>query len=251
MKKISKIYPYIFAISFIIFVTCAVVYLVCFNRHDMLYKLILKYKTYENLPFKLEETELQLVANSLMKYLAGKTAFLDTKVHINGILTDFYSTTGKIHMGDVRFIFQTLKYTSYICIVLCIFSCFKTMQNLEKPVKYLRHAYIKTAIVYVLLIIFGLIFATINFDSFFTIFHKILFRNDYWIFDPNVDFVINLLPEKIFMVIGLRMVGLVLIILILTGLYFLLLLKTQLRQEAKRRLENDAQPEARHQDPSH
>ncbi|KRM71580.1 TIGR01906 family membrane protein [Lacticaseibacillus brantae] len=39
----------------------------------------------------------------------------------------------------------------------------------------------------------------INFDQFFIAFHKVLFRNSDWLFDPNTDPIINVLPESFFM----------------------------------------------------
>ncbi len=38
----------------------------------------------------------------------------------------------------------------------------------------------------------------LNFEKSFIIFHKLLFRNDYWIFNPDLDPVINILPEEFF-----------------------------------------------------
>jgi integral membrane protein (TIGR01906 family) len=39
----------------------------------------------------------------------------------------------------------------------------------------------------------------IGFDQFFVIFHEILFRDNTWLFDPNFDPIINVLPEQYFM----------------------------------------------------
>lgn len=39
----------------------------------------------------------------------------------------------------------------------------------------------------------------INFDELFIVFHKIFFRNNYWLFDPATDPIINLLPDTYFM----------------------------------------------------
>lgn len=41
-------------------------------------------------------------------------------------------------------------------------------------------------------------FAITNFDSFFVIFHHILFNNNDWLFNPNTDPVINVLSEGFF-----------------------------------------------------
>ncbi|MCT4398667.1 TIGR01906 family membrane protein [Pediococcus ethanolidurans] len=40
---------------------------------------------------------------------------------------------------------------------------------------------------------------SISFDQFFIAFHKILFRNNDWIFDPQKDPIINVLPEQFFL----------------------------------------------------
>jgi integral membrane protein (TIGR01906 family) len=39
----------------------------------------------------------------------------------------------------------------------------------------------------------------INFDAAFVVFHKIFFRNDYWLFDPVTDPVITILPDTFFL----------------------------------------------------
>lgn len=74
----------------------------------------------------------------------------------------------------------------------------------------------------ILPIIVGLLLA-IDFDTSFLIFHKIFFKNDYWIFDPITDPVINILPAKFFMHCALLIIAIVLtcsLILYLVYLYF-------------------------------
>jgi integral membrane protein (TIGR01906 family) len=36
----------------------------------------------------------------------------------------------------------------------------------------------------------------IAFDFFFTLFHEILFRNDFWLLDPRRDFLVVMFPEQ-------------------------------------------------------
>ena len=38
----------------------------------------------------------------------------------------------------------------------------------------------------------------VNFDQAFIWFHEVFFRNNYWLFDPNKDEVINMLPDGFF-----------------------------------------------------
>ncbi len=51
----------------------------------------------------------------------------------------------------------------------------------------------------------------LNFEKSFIIFHKLLFRNDYWIFNPNLDPVINILPEEFFFHSGMMILILILL----------------------------------------
>ncbi len=59
--------------------------------------------------------------------------------------------------------------------------------------------------------IFISIGASVDFSKAFIIFHKIFFRNNYWIFDPNVDPIINALPEELFMIEFMLIVGVLII----------------------------------------
>ena len=42
-------------------------------------------------------------------------------------------------------------------------------------------------------------FAFIDFDRLFVMFHQLAFSNDYWLFNPRLDPIINILPENFFL----------------------------------------------------
>ena len=231
-EKFNNIYFSIFSIAFLYFLLFTSFYLVCFLDKNGLYKLIIEYKTYENLPFSIDDTSLKTLASELMEYISGKLLFLETKVPINGIITDFYSIRSKIHMADVRNIIVTLKNVNYVSMLLCIISLFKII-NTENVIIKLKKIYIRTTIIITSALIIIFVFGLINFDSFFIKFHELLFTNDLWLLDPSEDYIICLLPEKIFMTYGLRIViAMIVSILFSVGL-LQILSKIQLRQEAK------------------
>lgn len=231
-EKFNNIYFSIFSIAFLYFLLFTSFYLVCFLDKNGLYKLIIEYKTYENLPFSIDDTSLKTLASELMEYISGKLLFLETKVPINGIITDFYSIRSKIHMADVRNIIVTLKNVNYVSMLLCIISLFKII-NTENVIIKLKKIYIRTTIIITAALIIIFAFGLINFDSFFIKFHELLFTNDLWLLDPSEDYIICLLPEKIFMTYGLRIViAMIVSILFSVGL-LQILSKIQLRQEAK------------------
>ena len=52
------------------------------------------------------------------------------------------------------------------------------------------------------------------------LFHKLLFNNDYFLFDPSIDFIILMLPESLFALIGMRFA----ILFIVLNILFIILL---------------------------
>ena len=48
------------------------------------------------------------------------------------------------------------------------------------------------------------LYAALNFDAAFTLFHRVLFRNDLWLLDPRTDLLIRICPEGMFMRMGAR-----------------------------------------------
>lgn len=54
------------------------------------------------------------------------------------------------------------------------------------------------ALVFMILPVVVLPFALANFDTFFITFHKMIFNNNNWLFDPTTDPIINILTEDFF-----------------------------------------------------
>lgn len=109
-------------------------------------------------------------------------------------LPDFeMSAQGKIHFEEVKQIFIYIDYLFYITLALSVISVI--LQIIKRRNRFLKIASIALIALPILL---AIPFA-INFDATFTIFHKIFFNNDYWIFDPELDPIINILPQNFFM----------------------------------------------------
>mgnify|MGYP004504540529 CR=1 FL=1 len=108
------------------------------------------------------------------------------------------SHNGKIHFQEVRDIFQNVRIISIIGGII---------QIRKKEFKFLRNSSILIIVMPVLLAIP----IAINFNACFIMFHKIMFSNDYWIFNPEIDPVINMLPETFFMHMGVAILAIMLI----------------------------------------
>ncbi|MEW9096332.1 MAG: TIGR01906 family membrane protein [Clostridiaceae bacterium] len=107
------------------------------------------------------------------------------------------SKEGAVHFEEVKNIFIKLDYLFFISGIISIIALYYCNKNkVYTTFKY-------TSIVLISIPIILLITFLINFDKVFVIFHKLFFNNDYWIFDPVKDPVINMLPQDFFMHCGI------------------------------------------------
>ena len=119
-------------------------------------------------------------------------------------LPDFVmSNSGRIHFEEVKRIFEVIQLLCLITAVIGLPMVFRRIQ--QKEYRFLR----LTSLLSVgLPLIIGFL-AAIDFNQAFILFHKIVFRNDYWIFNEVTDPVITILPETFFMHCFMLIVGLI------------------------------------------
>jgi integral membrane protein (TIGR01906 family) len=109
-------------------------------------------------------------------------------------LPDFkMSPHGKVHFEEVKVLFNYIDYLFYGTLVLSLIGIIALL--MMRNYKFLK----TTSILMILLPIAMAIPFAVDFNAAFTVFHNIAFKNDYWLFDPKLDPVINILPEPFFM----------------------------------------------------
>ena len=231
-SKLNIYLYYIFSICLIYFLFVTIFYLVLYSDRNFLIKLFEKFNVYDNLPFKLTDIDIKKIAYELMDFLIGKKTFLETTININGQTVELYSLTAKIHMSDVRNLFLLNINLHYIALSICFF-CLIKLYKTNNLIPNIFKAFKNTLIIIIIFAIILILFGFVNFDKFFEIFHKILFNNEYYLFDPSIDYIILLLPQELFAFIGFKIV-----IYFISSLLFVLfllyaLLKIQHHQQAK------------------
>lgn len=159
------------------------------------------------------EEEIKLNYDYLIDYNLNKT------VEEFDLPTIEYSNQGKIHFEEVRNIFQVIKKVFYSTGTISALGIVLSIKN--KNIKFLN----TTSMMTILLPIITAIPFVINFNYFFIKFHEAVFSNDYWIFDPNIDPVINMLPQDVFFHIGILILAIILMISILLQISYRLLNK--------------------------
>lgn len=115
------------------------------------------------------------------------------------------SKQGKIHFEEVRDIFQSMNKMFNILLLLSMIGV--VINILDKNIEVLKTTS-KTLILLPMMLMLPIV---INFSGSFVLFHKIMFDNDYWIFDPSLDPVINILPEEFFFHAGVMILILIII----------------------------------------
>ncbi|EMA6341952.1 TIGR01906 family membrane protein [Bacillus cytotoxicus] len=103
------------------------------------------------------------------------------------------SAEGRIHFVDVKNILVHIQYGMCVTIIVALLGGWYMLR--KRQIKFLLNGAILTITIPVILILP----IAIDFEKSFILFHKLLFRNDYWQFDSEKDPVINMLPEVFFM----------------------------------------------------
>ena len=125
------------------------------------------------------------------------------------------SLEGKIHFEEVREIIQNVLKMLLVSLIISVVGIYISLRN--KNINFLN---LTSKLILILPVVVS-IPMIVNFDKTFILFHEIMFDNDYWIFDPEKDPVINLLPQEFFLHAGIMIVVLIL----LSSLIFRLIYK--------------------------
>lgn len=121
------------------------------------------------------------------------------------------SEFGKIHFFEVKQIFMVIYLISIIYIGYIVYIKIKNNKSSDIIIAHFNKS------VNIVAAILGIIALAIiiDFNKTFVVFHKIFFRNDYWIFDVKKDPVINALPEELFLILAAAIIGLLAIFFII------------------------------------
>lgn len=115
------------------------------------------------------------------------------------------SENGLTHFAEVKNIFTAFYIIAAVCLILGIIIIVNKAKS--RDYSYLLTSAV-TAIVLPLLLA---LYMAVDFNRAFVIFHRIFFRNDYWLFDPVTDPVITILPDTFFMHCAIMIIVIVLL----------------------------------------
>ena len=170
-----------------------------------------KYRVTDDLNMKIDNV--MVVTEHMMAYLIGKEEKLSIVTDVDGEHQDFFNEQDRLHMADVRNLFLGgLKLRNYAV----IFATILMIVLMAKKADFRRlvpQGYLQALFVYLILAAILGVAMSIDFTSCFTLFHKLFFTNNLWIFDPETDYMIRMLPEGFFSDMVIR-VGVIFIVLL-------------------------------------
>ncbi|PIO83170.1 hypothetical protein BSQ39_06055 [Loigolactobacillus backii] len=109
-------------------------------------------------------------------------------------MTDFESSfAGTLHFTDVRHL-VFIDYAVFLVTSVTSWLFLRFLHRKRQLWQLIRPFQFMMGIPFVVLFLLAM-----NFQTFFTDFHKLLFQNSDWLFDPNTDPIILVLPEGFFM----------------------------------------------------
>ena len=209
MKKIINV---IFSVIFSVLIISTIVkFTVGFKQ---LYYLDIDYLNIPDLS-GLSKEDIKKNYDYMINYNLGK---YDKELELPSIKS---SEGGKIHFEEVRHIFKILDKIFNISLILSIIGLIINILN--KNIEFLK----TTSKALILIPLILMLPIVVNFEGSFILFHKIMFNNDYWIFDSSLDPVINILPKEFFFHAGLMILILIIIASITNYLIYKLLKREQ------------------------
>lgn len=205
LGKIDAFCAYIIAIALILILLITSIDINSFNKnfYASAYK---ELETAETLG--MTEKDLNLATNTLLDYLQGKRNDIKEEVSVQGVKMMAFNSKEEAHMIDVRNLYRFALHIRNISIVLLVVSLVYLLVRLRKGTwTLLSIQYMKTAILAAVFFAMLAGWAFVDFDAFWTTFHKIFFSNDLWLLDPATDLMINLFPADFFSKLVFRIVG--------------------------------------------
>ena len=144
----------------------------------------------------ISNTQLSQVAQKMVDYFSGKSDTPQLTVTRNGSQFQLYSQKELVHLEDVRSIirlFSTLQIAALLAFVLLA-----AVVYLDRGAGSLLRSIQSGAAAAFIFIGVLVIWALLDFNSLFLLFHYISFSNDLWILDPTRDYLIMMFPEGFF-----------------------------------------------------
>ena len=153
----------------------------------------------------ISKDQLDEAAAAMSGYLRGQSNTPQISVNIRGEETPLYNSKELTHLADVRGITDVFRIVliASIILLLAVGVVLYITQSAGTLIKSLSYGAILTLLFTGIVVIW----AIIDFDSLFYLFHILSFNNDLWLLDPTRDYLIMMFPQGFFRDAALMLIG--------------------------------------------
>lgn len=158
-----------------------------------------------------------LEENRVKDQISNLILFFQNKNDLN---VNYYSDKEEAHLDDVKNIINYATYLTYGVLIVLVITFLEIKKKLSKIqlLKLIRNINIHSS--YILIALLLIIY--FSFNKTFILFHKLLFSNDYWLLNPDYEFLVVIFPEiffrDIFQLIIAKVILTMIVIIITTAL---------------------------------
>ena len=151
----------------------------------------------------ISEQDLMDVTKHMLRYMRGEEKSLQITATVDGVYREFFSQRELEHMSDVRKLFDTgfIILIISVSLIVCTVLLLALLRATPFYVIARTNQIVLSCFLAALIIFTG--FVSLNFEQAFVIFHEIFFSNDYWILNPQIDLLINIVPLQFFISISI------------------------------------------------
>lgn len=211
MSKINKISSVLLSFFLVLATIISIIDFHCFDK-DFYHDEYTKLNTAKDIGVSNES--LDIMTDDLLDYLKDKKDNLDLQLEVNGVKREIFDNREKIHMVDVKDLYIKAIVVRNMSIVFSL--CCLVVLIFNNEFTFLKKGYISTLSFFGFIFGFIGLFCLIDFNSFWTNFHKIFFtKNDYWLLDPRTEILIQMVPGQFFFDLCIKIVITIFVFLII------------------------------------
>jgi len=152
------------------------------------------------------------VTEEMMAYLRGNRADLVVETNVDGKNQEFFNDREKAHMVDVKNLFVGGLWIRRIAILIFVLTIILIVKTKSDWKRFLPKCFLIGCGIFIGIVGVAGVLVASNFNKYFLVFHKVAFRNDLWLLNPETDLLIRMLPEGFFLDMVMR-IGIIILLL--------------------------------------
>lgn len=146
--------------------------------------------------------------STLLDYLDDTRDDIKVKIEYHGMEREAFNQKEITHMVDVRNLYLNARLLCFFAIGIVLFLTLILYFDQKKEfLEIISIAYVRVGILFLFILCGLILYACIDFNTFWTKFHHIFFSNNLWLLDYRTDLMIQMLPEDLFFAMVIRIIG--------------------------------------------